>query len=232
MNYEIIASGSSGNATVINGEILIDCGVPMKALRPYKDGLKLVLLTHEHGDHFRASSVANLARSRPTLRFGCCAWMIPPLMAAGVKASQIDLIFPKNAVRYDGLATVMPEKLEHDAPNCGWHIFLDGGGSIFYATDTGTLDGIEAKDYDLYMVEANHSQAEIEERFRQKRDWGYYAYEKRAAENHLSFEQAADWLTQNMGMQSLWIPMHQHREIEKKEIFENAEHERTDPDHP
>lgn len=33
MTYDILATGSSGNAVVINGEILIDCGVPMKKLR-------------------------------------------------------------------------------------------------------------------------------------------------------------------------------------------------------
>ena len=35
IDYQIIASGSTGNATVINGNILIDCGVSLKALRPY-----------------------------------------------------------------------------------------------------------------------------------------------------------------------------------------------------
>lgn len=231
MTYNILASGSDGNATIINGEILIDCGISYKALAPHARSLKLVLLTHRHGDHFKPSTVNMLARSRPALRWACCEWMIPLLIGCGVKPAQIDLIKPGGCASYEGLAAIMPERIPHDVPNCCWHIFSDGG-ELFYATDCGTLDGIEAKGYDLYMVEANHSQAEIEERFRQKRDWGYYAYEKRAAENHLSFEQAADWLTNNMGMQSLWIPMHQHREIEKKEIFENAEHERTDSDHP
>jgi len=33
MTYDILATGSSGTAVVINGEILIVCGVPMKKLR-------------------------------------------------------------------------------------------------------------------------------------------------------------------------------------------------------
>ena len=51
MTYDILATGSSGNAVVINGEILIDCGVPMKKLREsgYIKSLNLVLLTHAHG---------------------------------------------------------------------------------------------------------------------------------------------------------------------------------------
>lgn len=48
MTYEVIATGSSGNAVLINGEILIDCGVSWKKIQPYAKRLKLVLLTHEH----------------------------------------------------------------------------------------------------------------------------------------------------------------------------------------
>lgn len=220
MKYEILASGSAGNATVINDSILIDCGVPMKALAPYKDKLKLVLLTHEHGDHFKPSTVAALARSRPSLRWAACEWMISKLLYIGVKESQIDVIPVGQAMSYAGLAVIKPDKTVHDVPNCCWHIFTNDG-SLIYATDTGSLDGIEAKGYDLYLVEANHKRAEIEERFHQKRDWGYYAYEIRAAENHLSEEQAQDWLTENMTQKSVWIPMHQHKNIEK-EIVKNG----------
>ena len=77
MMYDILATGSSGNAVVINGEILIDCGVPMKKLREsgYIQRLRLVLLTHEHGDHFNAAAVRALHRERPALRWACCGWM-------------------------------------------------------------------------------------------------------------------------------------------------------------
>ena len=46
MTFNVIATGSTGNAVVINDSILIDCGVPYKALEPVKKDLKLVLLTH------------------------------------------------------------------------------------------------------------------------------------------------------------------------------------------
>ena len=42
MNYKIIESGSSGNATVVEDIILIDCGVSFKKLRNYYKNLKLV----------------------------------------------------------------------------------------------------------------------------------------------------------------------------------------------
>lgn len=48
MDYEIISTGSHGNATVINNYILVDVGVSFKALKNVYKNLKLVLLTHIH----------------------------------------------------------------------------------------------------------------------------------------------------------------------------------------
>ena len=48
MEYDVISTGSQGNAVVINREILIDLGVPFKSLKDVYKGLKLVLLTHIH----------------------------------------------------------------------------------------------------------------------------------------------------------------------------------------
>ena len=41
MTYNIVATGSRGNAVVINERILIDCGVPYYKLEPHADKIKL-----------------------------------------------------------------------------------------------------------------------------------------------------------------------------------------------
>lgn len=217
MTFDILATGSSGNAVVINGEILIDCGVPMKKLREsvYIKSLKLVLLTHEHGDHFNAATVRALHKERPALRWGCCEWMVTHLVEAGVPPICIYLmdLTKKYMISCDDkpFVDVMPEPLIHDVPNCGWHID-DYSSEMFYATDTSTLDHIEAKDYDLYLIEANHTRAEIEARIAEKQARGEFAYETRAAQNHLSQEQALDWLARNAGPNSKYVFLHQHKE--------------------
>ena len=222
MRFDIIATGSSGNAVVLNGSILIDCGVPFKKLEAVKKDLKLVLLTHIHGDHFNPRTVRALAKERPTLRWCCCDWMVEPLVKAGVDKRRIDVARPtepgdtSHALIYDGLAIVDPIPLVHDVPNCGWRIGGDGE-KIFYATDTGTLDGIEAKNFDLYLIEANHTKEEIEERIKEKHAAGEFAYESRAASNHLSQDQALDWLYQNMGPRSRYVFLHQHKEKERSD---------------
>lgn len=220
MTFNVIATGSTGNAVVINDSILIDCGVPYKALEPVKKDLKLVLLTHVHSDHFKTRTVRALHKERPTLRWGCCEWMVGPLLDAGVDKRVIDVIQPDypgettRALCYNNLAIVRPEVLTHDVPNCGWHISI-GKETLFYATDTATLDGVEAKDYDLYLIEANHTREELEARAKAKLESGQYAYEYRAAANHLSQEQALDWLYQQMGPHSKYVFLHQHQERSK-----------------
>lgn len=213
MTYDIIATGSSGNAVVINGEILIDCGVPMKKLREsgYIKNLKLVLLTHEHSDHFNAATVRALYKERPALRWGCCEWMVKLLLKTGVDRRVIDVYGPSIRHFYHDGFELVPESIPHDVPNCAYRIKRNGEW-LFYATDTGTLDHLWALDYDLYLIEANHTRAEIEARIAEKQARGEFAYETRAAQNHLSKEQALDWMARNAGPQSRYVFLHQHKE--------------------
>lgn len=139
--------------------------------------------------------------------------MVGPLLVAGVDKRRIDVFDPDIPAfeMYGDLCSIRPERLTHNVPNCGYHI-LSNGKRLFYATDTGTLDGIEARGYDLYMVEANHTRAELEARMDAKRAAGEFSYEWAAAQNHLSREQAEDWLYQQMGTNSQYVFLHQHQE--------------------
>lgn len=211
MNIEIIGTGSKGNAVVLNDSIMIDCGLSMSKIRPYAKKLKLVLLTHIHSDHFNPRTVRALAKERPTLRWCCCDWMVEPLVNAGVDKRMIDVVSPGYCFIYRDVCTVKAETLTHDVPNCGWRIWQKEE-SAFYATDTGTLDGISAPNYGLYLIEANHTTADIEERIARKEAAGEFCYERRAAANHLSREQALAWLAENIGPNSRYIFLHQHKE--------------------
>ena len=211
MTYDILATGSKGNAVVIN-DILIDCGVPFKTLDAHYKHLKLILLTHEHSDHFCLSTIKRLTAERPALRFGCCRWMVQRLLEAGVRPHLIDVY--DIGVRYDYKAfAVSPVKLYHDVPNCGYRLYF-GRKRVFYATDTHTLNGITAKGYDLYLVEANYETEEIKKRIEEKKANGIYPYEIRAMKQHLSKEVANSWLYDNMTLKSRYVYMHGHPEDE------------------
>ena len=209
IDYTIISSGSDGNAVVVNRSILIDCGVPFKSLATCAGDLRHVLLTHIHGDHFNPATVRRLATERPTLRFGGGAWMVEPLLDAGVRKANIDVLNAGRAYKFR-FGTVIPVPLVHNVPNQGYKLHLPGG-KMIYATDTGTLKGISAKDYDLYLVEANYEDEEIRERIRQKQKAGDYAYEIHAMHNHLSKKRCDDWIYSNIGPTGEYVYMHQHR---------------------
>ena len=221
MTYNIIATGSTGNAVLINDSILIDCGVTWKMIEPYAEKIKLVLLTHEHGDHFRPSTVRALHRERPAVRWGCCEWMVKPLVGAGVDKRMIDVLTLDKLQSYalyggGGEPTqmlVQCSEIPHNVRNCCYRLELPPSRErVFYATDCSTLDGISAVGYDLYLIEANHTYEDISARISAKQAAGEYAYELEAMRNHLSREQAEDWIARNAGPNSKYVFLHQHRD--------------------
>lgn len=214
MDCRVISTGSKGNAVIIDKKILIDCGVPFSRIADDYKSLKLVLLTHIHGDHFNPTTLRKLARERPTLRFACCVWLCEALVDAGVKASQIDVISTERWYIYSGLCRIKAQETKHDVQNCCWHIEFPSAPveRLFYATDTNNLNGITAKGYNLYLVEANYTEADIQYRIAEKKINGEYVYEKRVMREHLSKEKADDWLCANMAAYSEYIYMHGHQE--------------------
>lgn len=217
-DVNVIATGSTGNCTILNGSLALDMGVPFKSVRPYLRPLKLVFIGHEHGDHLNAKTVKALAKARPMLRFCVGPFLVEKLIGAGVDKRSIDVLEPGKRYSYGEIA-LEAVKLRHNVDCYGLKIYTGAGKKCLYAVDTGDMDGITAKGFDLYLLEANHVQAELEERAHEKLINFEYAYELKAAQNHLSYEQAVDWLAGQMAPHSLWMPMHGHV---KKEGEENG----------
>ena len=214
--FHIISTGSKGNAVIINEFILVDCGVPYKAIKPFLPKLKLVLLTHIHGDHFRPSTIRSLATERPTLRFGCGSWLVADLVAAGVPPGNIDILEADTMYGY-GICNIIPVTLVHNVPNCGYKIHFRSG-KVFYATDTNNLHGIAARNYDLYMIEANHEEEAILKKIAEKKAAGEYAYEVHAMRNHLSKEKCDDFIYRNIGPLGEYVYLHGH--VEEVDVCE------------
>lgn len=224
MNYEIIATGSSGNAVLINGNILVDIGVSYKALEPYANQIRVVCITHRHSDHFKPSTIKRLHELHPAIRWICSADVAKELVAI-VDPLMIDIVFPLanpfgTGLTYFGLAknarsaTISAFPVRHNVPNIGFKIKL-GDERVFYCTDCGDLEGIEAKDFDLYLIEANYKTADIINRAAAKLESGAYTYEMEVIKNHLSEEQATSWLVENVGARSVYQFLHQHKEEEE-----------------
>lgn len=203
MTYDILDTGSTGKAVVINGEILIDCGVPMKKLREsgYIKDLRLVLLTCAHSNHFLSATVRTLHRECPALRWGCCEWMVAPLLGSGVDRRAIDVYVLGRGNVYKNLGLVVAKRLVRGVPNCGYCINTHKE-TLFYVTGTAALEGVKVKGCDYYLIGANHTQTEISTCTVEKRTQNEYSFEAHTEQKRFNQKRAMDWLTRNAGPNS------------------------------
>lgn len=215
MNYKIINSGSDGNCTIIEDKIAIDMGVNYKKLGEYAEKIKLVLLTHIHGDHFNKTTIKKLYNEHPTVKFVCLSHLVDKLIEI-VDEKSIFVLEPDEL--YDlGICKLSAFMLMHDVINNGWRILINNERCI-YATDTTTLDNITAKNYDLYLIEANYDLATVFDNIRTKTENNQYCYEYRAMNNHLSIQQCNEFLIENMGENSKYEYMHRHKERKTENV--------------
>lgn len=215
MKYKIINSGSDGNCILINDEILLDCGVSFKKIEPYYKKLKLVFISHMHHDHLLPSTIKNLALERPTLRFVVGEFLVDKLLDCGVSKKNIDILKLRTRLSYNTNLSIQPIRLYHDVPNFGIRLNLERE-RLIYITDTKTVEGIKAKDYDLYLVEGNYDEDEILDRIEHKEENGLFINEYRTIETHLSVQEATNWLLENMGDNSIYEFIHQHKKRKKE----------------
>lgn len=214
--YEIIQTGSNGNAVIYNNDIMVDCGVPFCKIKPYYKDIKLLLLTHQHSDHFNSTTIKKLIDLRPTLHICCGEWLVQKLVDIGVPKKNIVIL--ELDKEYDfGKYIIIPFFARHDVPNCGYKIIIKATNyKIFHATDINTLENIQARNYDLYCLESNYIEEELKARLKEKEEKGEYAYENRVIQTHLSKTECDRFLIANMGDNSECIYLHQHIDKDKK----------------
>lgn len=205
--YQVIASGSTGNSIIYHNSILVDCGVPFSLLKPFQKDIQLVLLTHSHNDHINAKTLRKLVYERPTLRVGCGIWMKD--FVEGIK--NVDYYEVGQVYNY-GSFSISPVSLYHDVPNFGYRIFKDGT-KIIHCTDTCHLEGVSAKEYDLYAIEHNYDEETIMERILAKESRGEYAHERGSINSHLSEQQARDFIFKNKGTNSQVLRLHETKTL-------------------
>ena len=207
---KVISSGSEGNAVIYNNAIMVDCGVSFKALQEVKRSLKIVLLTHQHGDHLKIRTLQRLQAERPTLRVACGDFLLEELPCIkNIDVLQVGKIYDYGAFK------VLPVKLYHDVPNFGWRIFLPNGQKIFHATDTVHLEGITAKGYDLYAIEHNYCEEYIQQAIEEARANGEYTHAYGNINTHLSAQQARAFIETNRKESSEVLELHKSRSFYK-----------------
>lgn len=214
----IIASSSAGNCYIYNKDLMIDIGVSYKKVKPYLKDIKLILLTHAHTDHFNKIAIKQVCYNYPNIKFVCGEWLVDRLIQCGVNKKNIYLV--KINRKYDlGKYIIEPVLAIHDVNNCGYKIIIKSNDyKIFHISDTSEVKHIEAKNFDLYSIEANYLDDDdlnnkIQQDYNNGKDFSHY---ERVRYTHLSQEDALKWLKENIGDNSRVQFIHQH--IADKEV--------------
>ena len=96
----------------------------------------------------------------------------------------------------------------HDVKNFGYRIFKDEH-KIIHCTDTYTLDGIKANNYNLYAIEHNYNEDTIIESILESEKYGKYSHQRGSFNSHLSEQQAIDFIFKNRGEHSEILRLHE-----------------------
>ncbi len=213
----VFGTGSRGNSALVSdGEtnILIDAGVKLYIVQQKIAicNIKAVLISHGHGDHTeyleKLSSFYNkeVYATEGTIR---------EIVNAHIYT------YLRNIIEYGkpftvGTLTITPFPLSHDAAEpCGFFIRNELNETIVWASDTGTMDGLQmGEPADCYVLEANYDEQDIDERL-ENGDLPYEGLHGRLTSEygHLSIQQAAWWLKENADKDSWIIILSPHPEV-------------------
>lgn len=152
LKYEVIASGSRGNAVVI-GDVLIDVGIPFMKLRDHLYNVKTILVTHYHLDHINGNTVKAIRRVFPWIK-----WVGNFQVAQFI---DIDMICNPGFPIVIGEKEFIPFVCPHGDVECTGFTWWDNGKRIIYATDTSSLDYAPDGPYDYLFLESNHDELKI-----------------------------------------------------------------------
>lgn len=205
--YNVVASGSTGNCEIAYQKVMIDCGVPFSKIKKYIKEIKLLIITHVHGDHMNMSTIKRLSCERPTLRFAIAEYLLPYL--EGIH--NVDVLDLNKWYDY-GQFKISIGKLYHDVDNVFIRLDINGK-KIFRATDTFTLEGISAKEYDIYAIESNYNEDTVFESIKNIEASGGYAHQRGSINSHLSEQQCNNFYYENKSVNSQLIRLHQSTTI-------------------
>lgn len=214
MTYEIVNSGSDGNAIIVN-DILLDVGVPYKKIEPYLNKIKFIFISHRHSDHLKPSTIRKIVLEHPNIRFLVGILLVNPLADLGVKIRNILVLETGKWYELGNIGIkVKLDYLYHDVPNYAIHIEKNNY-KMIYATDTSKIDHIVAKDYDFAFIESNYdTDEELEEQIKIAKEKGKFTYLERVKRTHLSQLQAINWLQENNINNYEFIHIHKEKKEE------------------
>lgn len=211
MKSNIIASSSSGNAILLENGILLDCGVSYNKIKTYLKDIKAIFISHLwlHLDHCKDSTIKKIAFEYPNIKFITNQVNTKHLVDLGINKKNIFGL--KLDTWYNiGICKIRLEYLIHDKPNCALKINQNGY-KLIYIVDTGSVDHINALNYNYAFIESNYlNDEELDKKIEQDKLENRFSHYERVKKTHLSQLQAINWLQKNNINNYTFI--HEHKE--------------------
>ena len=158
---------------------MVDCGVPYKRLEKELKRVKILLITHTHGDHLNVKTYETIKRRHPHI-----VTLGNYDVAYHVNLDKIVANSPITAKGYE----IYSFDLFHDVPCTGFAWEWEGK-NVIYATDTWSLENAPDWKYDYFFIESNHDERKVAMIDDSK--YGYKA--KEGSLRHLSTQKAREF---------------------------------------
>lgn len=181
LDYNVIASGSSGNAVRIEN-IMIDCGIPFKKMKEELYKVDTLLITHAHSDHIKEATYQSIRSEFPRIHTYANADVAYRYQIDTVVGTKKFVLPKKRIVRpYDG---------KHDVP-VTYFIITMKGVNILYATDTNYIANPDEIPIDYFFLESNYDERKLQQLREKYRTRTYDPIE--SSLRHLSEQKAKEF---------------------------------------
>lgn len=199
IDYNIIGSGSSGNAVRIEN-IMFDCGMPFSKMKEDLYKVDALLLTHSHADHIKPATFNSIRKEFPHIKvYG------NPHTAYQY---EVDKVIGTTPFKVKGMK-IVPFEGVHDIPVTGY-ILCIGDLNVLYMTDTSKVPMPEGYPLDYVFLESNYDEKKLQMTAKQYARRGYDPYE--SVFRHLSTQKCKEFYFVNRrSKDSVLIELHKSR---------------------
>lgn len=204
MTLKVLGSSSKGNCYLLTdtrgNRLIIEAGIKpaevMRALDWKPSEVVAVLCTHRHNDHAgHLKALATRGMQVYTTRDVIEHLGIGPNRIGYWPYPTVHEIQPEHGYQLRGGFRIYVLELQHDVPCVGFIIDHEEMGRLIFLTDTMSLDYVIPQDTAHVMIEANYSDAILEENIRDGRVLA--GERKRLLASHMELETTKEVLRSN-----------------------------------
>lgn len=196
IDIKVIASGSSGNCTALNcGKvtILLDAGIGFDRIQRALNfrNPTAALITHEHGDHAKPSTIAEL------LKRGVDVYMTKGTAEALKLDNSHRLHLIESGTRYElDEFKFYATPTIHDAAEPVMYSIGNAKFNVRYIVDSGKIP-LKFALTDYLLIETNYLSSNLQDASIDQ------TQKDRISKNHLSVEKVLEWLKRNIFLERL-----------------------------